>query len=101
MDLFRIEVEQHVSALNEGLILAAAGNVSRDTLNALMRAAHSIKGAGRVVGLQLAVDIAHALEDCFVAALEGKSELHSDRVDLLLKGVDQLSRIGRMGQQAN
>ena len=33
-----------------------------------MRAAHSIKGAARVVGVDPAVSVAHVMEDCFVAA---------------------------------
>ena len=32
-----------------------------------MRAAHSLKGAARIVGLDAAVRVAHAMEDCFVA----------------------------------
>lgn len=97
MDLFRAELEQHKAALNDGLIAVVSGSSSPETLNALMRAAHSIKGAARVVGLQPAVDLAHAMEDCFVAAQEGRSSLHADRVEVLLKSVDQLSRIGAAG----
>jgi len=33
-----------------------------------MRAAHSLKGAARIVDLADGVRVAHAMEDCFVAA---------------------------------
>ena len=36
-----------------------------------MRAAHSLKGAARIVGLDAGVGVAHAMEDCFVAAQTG------------------------------
>ena len=36
-----------------------------------MRAAHSLKGAARIVGLTVGVRVAHAMEDCFVAAQQG------------------------------
>jgi two-component system sensor histidine kinase and response regulator WspE len=98
MDLFLLELEQQVTALNDGMIAFASGDSSGDTLNALMRAAHSIKGAARIVGLQAVVDLAHAMEDCFVAAQEGKVQLHGDRIEVLLKSVDQLSRVGREGE---
>ena len=32
-----------------------------------MRAAHSIKGAAAIVGLDVVVQLAHAMEDAFVA----------------------------------
>ena len=38
-----------------------------------MRAAHSLKGAARIVGLDAAVRVAHAMEDCLVAAQKGRS----------------------------
>ena len=40
-------------------------------LEACMRAAHSLKGAARIVGLGVGVSVAHAMEDCFVAAQRG------------------------------
>jgi anti-anti-sigma factor len=58
-----------------------------------MRAAHSIKGAARIVGVDAAVQVAHAMEDCFVAAQKGAVALTSDAVDVLLGGVDALHRI--------
>jgi chemotaxis protein histidine kinase CheA len=59
-----------------------------------MRAAHSVKGAAKIVGLDQAVQLAHALEDCFVAAQRGEVRLGSDAIDVLLRGVDVLQRIG-------
>ena len=39
-----------------------------------MRAAHSLKGAARIVGLDVGVRVAHAMEDCFVAAQRGAAD---------------------------
>ena len=49
-----------------------------------MRAAHSLKGAARIVGLDVGVRVAHAMEDCFVAAQEGRLTLRQAQIDLLL-----------------
>ena len=46
-------------------IIAVDESISVDEL---MRASHSIKGAARIVHVEPAVRVAHALEDCFVAA---------------------------------
>ena len=59
-----------------------------------MRAAHSIKGAAKIVGFDAAVQVSHHLEDCFVAAQRGQIKLGSDSVDVLLRGVDALGRLG-------
>ena len=93
LDLFRIEVETHVATLNEGLLAVERGESSEEMLESLMRAAHSIKGAARVIGLDPAVNLAHAMEDCFVAAQEGKLVVDEDKVDVLLKGIDLLGQL--------
>jgi two-component system sensor histidine kinase and response regulator WspE len=94
-ELFRMEVESNAAALNNGLVSVANGAVGADVLEALMRAAHSIKGAARIVGLQQAVKVAHAMEDCFVAAQKKQLNLQPDHVEVLLKGTDFLLRSGR------
>ena len=60
-----------------------------------MRAAHSLKGAARMVNCDEAVGVAHELEDVFVAAQKGSLVLLSGHVDVLLRGVDLLHRIAQ------
>src|SRR5947209_1353267 len=93
LDLFRAELETHLPALNEGLLALERDAAQPERLEALMRAAHSIKGAAKIVGVEAAVQVAHALEDCFVAAQNGAVTLTSDAVDVLLRGVDALHRV--------
>ena len=59
----------------------------------MMRAAHSIKGAARVVNVQPGVEVSHAMEDCFVKAQKAELTLASTVVDVLLAGVDMLQGI--------
>lgn len=66
-----------------------------ESLEALMRAAHSLKGAARIVSLQAAVRIAHAMEDCFVAAQQGNLLLRESEIDVLFRGVDLLAHISK------
>jgi chemotaxis protein histidine kinase CheA len=93
IDLFRSEVETHAEVLNTALLALerAPGDTSR--INEMMRAAHSIKGASRIVGVDPAGRVAHFMEDCFVAAQKGTIQLSSGDVDVLLRGVDLLERI--------
>lgn len=96
MDLFRLEAEAQVAILNEGLLALESNSQSTQALETLMRAAHSIKGAARIVGLDALVNLAHVMEDCFVAAQNNTVVLNSDCVDVLLQGVDLLEGIGQV-----
>jgi chemotaxis protein histidine kinase CheA len=93
IDLFRSEVETHAEVLGAALLALerAPGDTSR--INEMMRAAHSIKGAARIVGVDPAARVAHFMEDCFVAAQKGSVQLSSEDVDILLRGVDLLEKI--------
>jgi chemotaxis protein histidine kinase CheA len=93
IDLFRSEVETHAEVLSTALLALerAPGDTSR--INEMMRAAHSIKGASRIVGVDPAGRVAHFMEDCFVAAQKGSIQLSSGDVDALLRAVDLLERI--------
>jgi two-component system, chemotaxis family, sensor histidine kinase and response regulator WspE len=91
-DLFRMEAEEQVLVLQTGLIQLEEGAASAATLEALMRASHSLKGAARIVGLDPIVHLTHAMEDRFVAAQEGRA-LDSSDIDRMLKATDWLSEL--------
>ena len=94
-DLFRQEAENQVAVLTNGLLLLERDPRDAAQLEALMRAAHSLKGAARIVGIDAAVRVAHSMEDCFVAAQEGKLTLGRVQTDRLLQGVDLLTQLGQ------
>lgn len=91
MELFCSEVETQITALSEGLLTLEQAPQDATGLAALMRAAHSIKGAARIVQLNAVVELAHALEDCFVAAQEGRLQVAGESLEVLLRGADQLA----------
>ncbi|WP_341313792.1 hybrid sensor histidine kinase/response regulator [Paraburkholderia sp. IMGN_8] len=94
IDLFREEARTQARVLNDGLLALDRAPRDAAALEACMRAAHSLKGAARIVGVQVGVDLAHAMEDCFVAAQEGRALLDTAWIDELLRGVDLVARIG-------
>src|SRR5262245_56916509 len=93
MELFRVEAESHTASLTSGLLALERNPTAADQLEACMRAAHSLKGAARIVSLNASVRVAHAMEDCFGAAQKGKVTLGRRQIDCLLRGVDLLARI--------
>ncbi len=93
LELFRLEVEGQTAILNDGLLALEQDATAADRLEALMRASHSVKGAARMVDVDQGVRLAHAMEDCFVAAQKGELVLGSGDIDILLRAVDLLSAI--------
>jgi len=93
MELFRLEVEAQATSLTNGLLALETQAQSAQELEALMRAAHSVKGAARIVGLDAAVQLAHVMEDCFVAAQNKTITLGAAQIDVLLRGVDLLQSL--------
>ena len=103
LDLFRMEADSQTQILTDGLLAMERHAGDAAAVESMMRAAHSIKGAAAIVGLQVVVQLAHGMEDSFVAAQHGRLKLTPERVDVLLSGVDlivQLSRLDDAGAEA-
>src|SRR5579859_4708883 len=98
-DLFRMEADDQARALTLGLLALERDPQAADQLERCMRAAHSLKGAARVVGLSAGVSVTHAMEDCFVAAQQGRITLQQGHIDQLLRGVDLLQQMSRTTEQ--
>src|SRR5580693_1383700 len=99
MDLFREEVRAHAATLNQGLLDLENAPANPQKLEPLMRAAHSIKGAARIVNIDAAVQLAHVMEDAFVAAQEGRIRITPDDIDVLLRGADLLAGLGQLAEE--
>lgn len=98
IDLFRTEVAEQTKILTSGLLALEEDPAAADRLEALMRAAHSVKGAARLVGIDPVVQLAHIMEDVFVAAQNSELTLKTDHVDMLLAGVDTLISIAKLSE---
>ncbi len=97
-ELFREEVKAHADTLGAGLVAAESRPSDPALLEELMRAAHSIKGAVRIVGIDTAVRLAHVVEDALVAAQDGKIRLGPADIDILLRGSDVLAGLATLTQ---
>ena len=98
LELFRIEMENHCEILSDNLLLLEKHPTDKDLLDSLMRAAHSAKGAARIIELEKIVQIAHAMEDIFVACQQSEVTLSREHIDILLKAVDMLDDISRLSE---
>lgn len=93
LELFSLEAEAQTQVLSTGLLALERNPTQADQLESCMRAAHSLKGAARIVGVDAGVSVAHVMEDCLVSAQEGRLLLRPEHIDALLQGTDLLMRI--------
>ncbi len=98
--LFRTEAEGQVQVLTSGLLALESNPDDTKTLEVLMRAAHSLKGAARIVNIEAVERLAHVMEDCFVGAQKGRLRLNRARLDRLLAGVDLITRIASLSEES-
>ena len=97
LELFSLEAEAQVQVLSAGLLALERDPTQADYLESCMRAAHSLKGAARIVGVNAGVSVAHVMEDCLVSAQERRLVLSAEHIDALLQGTDLLTRIATPG----
>jgi two-component system chemotaxis sensor kinase CheA len=82
---FRAELDDHVQTMSDGLLSLeqgrANGEHSQVTLEAIFRAAHSLKGAARAANVTMVEQLAHSLEEVLDAlrlgALQPTAELYT------------------------
>ncbi len=101
LELFSLEAEAQTQVLNAGLLALERNPTQADQLEACMRAAHSLKGAARIVGVEAGVSVSHVMEDCLVSAQEGRLYLLPEHIDALLQGTDLLMRIATPGDTSS
>ncbi|PMY39934.1 hybrid sensor histidine kinase/response regulator [Pseudomonas sp. GW456-L14] len=101
LELFSLEAEAQTQVLSAGLLALERNPTQADQLEACMRAAHSLKGAARIVGVDAGVSVAHVMEDCLVSAQEGRLYLRPEHIDALLQGTDFLMRIATPGSEVS
>ncbi|MGY4516954.1 chemotaxis protein CheA [Lysobacter sp. HA18] len=84
------ESREGLDTAESGLLGMEAGRSDADTINAIFRAAHSIKGGAGTFGFKYISDFTHVMETLLDEARAGKRHLDSAAVSVLLTSVDVL-----------
>ena len=85
------EAKEHIESANKGLLSLEKNPGDSEVLNAIFRAAHSIKGSARMMKFTSIGEVAHKLEEV-LDALRGKRISFSRQLsDLLFMGIDIIS----------
>ncbi|MDH3999435.1 MAG: Hpt domain-containing protein, partial [Desulfuromonadales bacterium] len=90
--LFLSETREHLNNLNKLTVALEQTPDDRETVNALFREAHSIKGMAATMGFEQTTRLAHRLEDMLDAFRSGGA-IPSGIIDYLLSGIDLLEEL--------
>ncbi|PSB09448.1 hybrid sensor histidine kinase/response regulator, partial [filamentous cyanobacterium Phorm 46] len=97
IDAFTAETSEFLQSMETHLLAMEGADLKgrQAAVKEMFRAAHSIKGAGSMLGFQNVSAAAHTLEDCFVILRDRTdlSALEPVTVSVLLQGVDILKKI--------
>lgn len=95
--LFFVELETQTGILSDGLLALEANVHDSEAIASLMRAAHSIKGAARVLGITDLIHLAHGLEDAFQKVQRQDVPVESHTIDVMFSAIDLFSNISKAG----
>ena len=102
-DIFFQECEEHLATLESSLLALLETPDDLDLLNAVFRAAHSIKGSSATFGYERVSRFTHAMENLLDRMRGGLVPTTPQRVNLILEAVDMLRALldaARTGETA-
>ncbi|HZU63539.1 MAG TPA: Hpt domain-containing protein, partial [Novosphingobium sp.] len=89
--IFFVECEESLAAAEQGLAACKAGTQDADTINAVFRGVHSIKGGAGAFGFAALQAYTHVFETLLSDVREGLVAITPPLVDLLLRALDVLA----------
>jgi two-component system chemotaxis sensor kinase CheA len=87
---FRIEARELLQGLSQGVLELEKGSGGKELVSKLLRLAHTLKGASRVVRQPGIGDLAHAIEDSLTPFREGQEAIPQTRINEVLRLLDAI-----------
>lgn len=92
---FIAEAKEHLAVVCDQLLRfeRATGEALRSSLEAMLRAVHSVKGGAGFFGLRMIETLAHRMESLLELAMEGQVQRGGKLVDGLLAATDRIAAL--------
>src|SRR6266702_625570 len=95
---FRVEAREILDQLGKGTLELDEGAAAPERIARMLRLAHTLKGAARVVKQREIADHAHEIEDALAPFRDQAGAVSRAGIEALLKALDQIA--ARMGSLA-
>ncbi|HTL53041.1 MAG TPA: response regulator [Planctomycetota bacterium] len=89
---YRIEARELLDGLHQGLLELERGGTAKEPVGKLLRLAHTLKGASRVVKQLPSAELAHTLEETLAPYRESQMALPRPTINTLLRLLETLER---------
>src|SRR5579859_1307945 len=86
---FRIEARELLEGLNQGVLELERGSRGKDLVGRILRLAHTLKGASRVVKQPGIAELAHSIEEVFTAYREKPEGVSQESINQVLGLLDK------------
>jgi two-component system chemotaxis sensor kinase CheA len=90
---FIAEAREHLDSADQCLLTIESQPDDLETINALFRAYHTIKGVAGFLDLTDVMQLAHQTENLLDAARQGQLRLEGDRLDVVFDATDMMKRL--------
>jgi two-component system chemotaxis sensor kinase CheA len=87
---FAVESREHLATVEEGLLLLEKNSSDLESINAVFRAVHTIKGLAGFLELQAIQEIAHEVETLLDHARSRRLVITPPLLDALFEGIDSI-----------
>ena len=93
LSVFSVEAREQLEAMETGLMQLEQGDRDPENINAVFRAAHTIKGGAGVVEIHSVEKFTHVLENVLDRLRNGEIEVGGDMISALLLGCDHIGAL--------
>lgn len=93
LEIFIEESKEHLQELNQGILELEKDKDNIDVVNEIFRAAHTLKGMSGTMGFNTIMELTHGIENALDEVRNGKAQITTDMIDVLLEGVDLLEAL--------
>jgi two-component system chemotaxis sensor kinase CheA len=88
LPIFLAETDEQIQILDQGLVRLEREQDDPDLLQAIFRAAHTLKGSAGMIGHKRLVDLTHSLETALDGVRKHTLAISTELIDLCLDAVD-------------
>ena len=98
-EIFKIECDEHIQKLNSGILTLEENPDNPGLLSEILRDAHSLKGAARMIDFKSIEDISHNLETILGKIKKGEINLSTEIANLIFNSLENIAEIVKVISQ--